>query len=62
MGAVTINDGCWIGIGAVILPGVEIGRNAVVGANAVVTRNVPDFAVVGGVPARRINPAIKNGA
>lgn len=54
LGAVTLKDGCWIGIGAVILPGVTIGRNAVVAANAVVTKDVPDFAIVGGVPARLI--------
>jgi acetyltransferase-like isoleucine patch superfamily enzyme len=51
-GPVLLKAGCWIGVGAVILPGVTVGRNAVVGANAVVTRDVPDFAVVGGVPAK----------
>ena len=40
-----------IGVNAVILPGVTIGRGAIVGAGAVVTRDVPDFAVVAGVPA-----------
>lgn len=54
LGAVTLRDGCWIGIGSVILPGVTIGRNAVVAANAVVTKDVPDYAVVGGVPAKII--------
>lgn len=54
LGAVTLRDGCWIGIGAVILPGVTVGRNAVVAANAVVTNDVPDHTVVGGVPARVI--------
>jgi len=53
-GEVTLSEGCWIGIGAVILPGVTIGKNAVVAANAVVTRSVPDYAVVGGVPAKLI--------
>jgi acetyltransferase-like isoleucine patch superfamily enzyme len=53
-GAVRICSGAWIGIGAVILPGVCIGRNAIVAANAVVTQTVPDFAVVGGVPAKII--------
>jgi acetyltransferase-like isoleucine patch superfamily enzyme len=53
-GAVRLEDGCWIGIGAVILPGVTIGENAVVGANAVVTKSVPARAIVGGVPARVI--------
>lgn len=53
-GAVRILDGSWIGAGAVILPGVTIGRNAVVGANAVVTRDVEERTVVGGIPARWI--------
>lgn len=54
LGAVLLKAGCWIGTGAVILPGVTIGRNAVVAANAVVTTDVPDRTVVGGVPARVI--------
>lgn len=51
-GPVIIEDGVWIGEGACILPGVRIGRHAIVGANAVVSRDVPPYAVVGGVPAR----------
>ena len=51
---VVIEDGVWIGEGAVILKGVRIGRRAVVGANAVVTEDVPPFTVVGGVPAKAI--------
>ena len=54
VGAVILHDGCWIGAGAVILPGVTIGRNAVVAANSVVTRSVPEFSVVGGIPAHII--------
>ena len=53
-GEVNLKDGCWIGIGAVILPNVTIGQNAVVAANAVVTKDVPDFAVVVGIPAKII--------
>ena len=49
-----IGNDVWIGDGAVILPGVRIGNGAVVGANAVVTRDVPDYAIVGGLPARLI--------
>ena len=49
---VTIGSDVWIGRGAIVLPGVSIGDRAVVGANAVVTRNVAPGAVVGGVPAR----------
>jgi len=51
---VFIGDDCWIGSRVIILPGRRIGKGAVVGAGAVVTRDVPDFAVVGGNPARII--------
>ena len=53
-GAVRLKEGCWLGIGVVILPGVTIGRNAVVAANSVVTKSVPDYAIVGGIPAKII--------
>lgn len=48
---VVIKDHVWIGARAIILPGVTVGEGAVVAAGAVVTRSVPDYAVVGGVPA-----------
>jgi acetyltransferase-like isoleucine patch superfamily enzyme len=51
---VVIEDGVWLCEGCVVLKGVRIGRRAVIGANAVVTRDVPPFAVVGGVPAKVI--------
>lgn len=51
---VVIEDNVWIGGGAILLPGVTIGRNAVVGAGAVVSRNVPANTVVVGNPARVI--------
>jgi len=54
LGPVLLKTGCWIGTGAVILPGVTVGRNAVVAANSVVTADVADRTVVGGVPARLI--------
>jgi acetyltransferase-like isoleucine patch superfamily enzyme len=47
-----IKNGASIGAGAVILPGITIGKNAIVGAGAIVTENVPDKAVVAGNPAR----------
>ncbi|RSD26650.1 maltose acetyltransferase domain-containing protein [Mesobacillus subterraneus] len=51
---VTIGDNCWIGGRAVINPGVTIGNNVVVASGAVVTKDVPDNAIVGGNPAKII--------
>ena len=51
---VCIEDECWIGINVCILPGVTIGRHTVVGANSVVTRDLPPFVVACGSPARVI--------
>ena len=49
---VEIGDGAFLGVGVVVLPGVRIGVNAVIGANSVVTRDVPDGCTAAGVPAR----------
>jgi acetyltransferase-like isoleucine patch superfamily enzyme len=51
---VKIGNDVWIGTGAIILDGVNIGDGAIVAAGAVVTKNVPPYAVVGGVPAKVI--------
>lgn len=51
---VRIGHDVWIGHGAVILPGIHIGNGAVVGANSVVTRDVPTYAIVAGAPAKTI--------
>ena len=51
---VSIGDDVWIAARAIILPGVKIGRGAIIGAGAVVTKDVPEYAVVGGSPARII--------
>lgn len=53
-GAVRVEDGAFIGINAIVLPGVTIGRNAVIGAGAVVTHDLPAYSVVAGNPARII--------
>lgn len=50
--SIVVRRGSWIGAGVVILPGVTIGKNAVVGAGSIVTCDVPDFTVVAGNPAR----------
>lgn len=51
---IIIKKGAWIGAGASILPGVTIGKYAIVGAGAIVTKDVPDYSVVVGSPARVI--------
>jgi acetyltransferase-like isoleucine patch superfamily enzyme len=49
---VTIGEDVWLGMGAIVLPGVRIGDGSIVGAGAVVTKDVPPLTVVLGVPAR----------
>lgn len=51
---VEIGNDVWIGTRTVIMPGVKIGNGVIIGANAVVTKDVPDYAIVGGVPAKVI--------
>lgn len=51
---IVIGEGAWIGANATLLCGVTIGRNAVVAAGSVVTKNVADFAIVAGAPAKKI--------
>ena len=51
---ITLGDSAWIGAGAIILPGITVGRGAIVAAGSVVTRDVEPFTVVGGSPAKLI--------
>lgn len=51
---VVINEDVWIGARVTILPGVTVGKGAILAAGAVVTKDVPDFAIVGGNPAKLI--------
>lgn len=53
-GTITIRQDAWIGTGSVILPNIEIGEGAIVGSNSVVTKDVPEYNLVGGVPAKPI--------
>ncbi len=53
-GDTTIGDGCWIGSRAMIMQGVELGEGAIVATGAVVTQDVPPYAIVAGVPAKVI--------
>lgn len=51
-GTVEIGDDVWLGAGAIVLDGVKIGKGCIVGAGAVVTKNLPDYSVAVGVPAK----------
>jgi len=53
-GPVTIGDYCFIGPRVIILPGIKIGSGAIIGAGAVVTKDIPPYAIAGGVPAKII--------
>ncbi len=53
-GNIIVGNDVWIGYGAVILSGVTVGDGAIIGARAVVTKDVPPYTIVGGVPARQI--------
>lgn len=56
---VKIEDDCWMGFNVIILPGVRIGKGSIIGAGAVVTKSVPPYSVVGGVPAKVIKSRLK---
>ncbi len=57
-GEIIIGDDVWIAANVVILPGVKIGSHSVIAAGAVVTKNVPDYSVAGGVPAKLIRKRV----
>ena len=54
LNSIVIKRNAWIGAGATILPGVTIGENSIIAAGAVVSKNVPDNTIVGGIPAKVI--------
>jgi maltose O-acetyltransferase len=53
-GSIILENDCWIGAGAIIMPNITIGASSIVGAGAVVTKNVPNYSVVAGIPAKII--------
>lgn len=59
-GDVVIGDRVWIGYRAIVLPGVTIGEGAVIGAGAIVTKDVEPFAIVAGNPAKKIGERTKD--
>ena len=56
---IRIKDGAHIGVGSIIMPGVTIGKGAVIGAGAVVTRDIPDYCIAAGVPAKVIKKLVE---
>ena len=60
IGQICIKECCWVATSAIVLPNIEIGKFSVVGAGAVVTKNVEDFSVVGGNPAVLLRKRILN--
>lgn len=53
-GAATVGDGTWIGASATILDGISIGRGCVIGAGSLVTKDIPDYGIAVGTPAKVI--------
>lgn len=53
-GGIIIDSGSWIGANSIILPGVRIGKNSVIGANSIVSSDIPDYCVAVGIPAKVI--------
>ena len=53
-GKICIKKGAWIGAGVIVLPGVTIGEGSIIGSNSVVTKDVPDYMVCIGIPAKPI--------
>jgi len=55
---IELGDDCWIGANVVLLPGVKIGTMSIIGAGAVVTKDIPDYSIAYGVPARVMGTVI----
>jgi len=55
---IVIEKDAWLGAGVIVLPGVKIGEGAIIGAGAVVTKDVEPFTIVGGVPAKKIGEVL----
>lgn len=53
-GDIIVNDDAWIGAGAILMPGIKIGKGAIIGAGSIVTKDVADYVIVAGNPAKVI--------
>lgn len=60
-GKITIGDDAWIGTGVIILPGITVGKMSIIATGAVVTKDVPPYTIVAGVPAKQIKKINKSG-
>ena len=58
---IVMEDDCWLGAGSTVLAGVTIGHDSVVAAGAVVTKDVPPYSIVGGVPAQVLRERLPAG-
>ena len=58
---IVVGDGCWLGAHVVVADGVQIGQDAIIGAGAVVLKDIPDYHVAAGVPARPIKDRRRGG-
>lgn len=58
---IKIEDDCWLGVGSTVLAGVTVGKGSIVAAGAVVSKDVPPYSIVGGVPAKIIKSRIPEG-
>uniref|UniRef100_UPI0035CBD425 acyltransferase n=1 Tax=uncultured Sphingomonas sp. TaxID=158754 RepID=UPI0035CBD425 len=59
---ITIENGCWIGANATVLPGVQIAQGCVIAAGSIVTRDTDPHGIYGGVPASRIKDLLRQAA
>ena len=59
-GGAEIGDGCWLGARVTVMDGVKIGRDTIVGAHALVTRDLPDFSIAVGIPAKVTGSRLKD--
>jgi len=59
-GKIILEDDCWLGAGVIIMPNITVGKGAIVGSGAVVTKNVNPNTIVAGVPAKKIKDISPN--